>query len=291
MSSPTTARDPLAWNPAARERELTPLGPGSVTWEVFGDVVFPLAAPRRLLIDVAHPSVAAGVREFSVFETDPYGRAERTLELIMGVVYGADDALAAAQRLRETHQGFRGAHADGQRWSALDPEVFHWVHTSLVDGVWAQQQLLGRGWRPGEVERFYDEMREVGRLYGLRDRDMPPSWAAFRAWWEEAIEQTCERNDVTDRVLALVRRPAPPPRLERLAPAWTPVAAAGGGFGLLITGGLTPPRLRAKLGIAWDNRRQRSFDAVAATLRRTIPRLPARLRMLPVAYEAHRPRA
>lgn len=287
---PTPApREPDAWNPAAREGALRPLGPGSVTWEVFGDVVFPLGASRRLLIDVAHPLVAAGVRDFSVFDTDPYGRAERTLELIMGVVYGEQDALAAAQRLREGHQRFRGTTPDGTRWSALDPEAFHWVHASMVDGIWTQQALLGRGWRPGEAERFYDEMREVGRLYGLRDRDMPADWAAFRAWWEEMLEDRCERNDVTDRLLHLIRHPsAPPVPVLRARPVWAPISAAGGRLNALLTAGLVPPRLREKLGIPWDERRRRAFDAHAAILRRTIPRLPARLRTLPYPYAAAR---
>lgn len=291
MQEVFTPREPRAWNPAAREGELRPLGPDSLTWRVFGDVLFPLGAPRRLLLDVAHPAVAAGVRDFSVFDTDPYGRAQRTLELIMRVVYGDAGALVAAQRLREGHRAFRGTRPDGRRYDALDPEVFHWVHASLVDGVVTQQRLLGGGWRPGEVERFYAEMREVGRLYGLRDRDMPPDWAAFRTWWDAALRERCERNDITDRVLELVRRPAPPPlpvRVPGFGLLWRPVSALGGTFGALVTAGLTPPVLRERLGIPWNARRQRAFDLVAAILRRTVPRLPRRLRMLPVAYAATR---
>lgn len=79
-----------------------------MAWKVFGDLTFVLGAPRRLLIDVAHPVVATGVREFSVFETDPYGRAERTLDMIMGVVYGREDALDMARRLRERHRDIKG---------------------------------------------------------------------------------------------------------------------------------------------------------------------------------------
>ncbi|MBJ7520148.1 MAG: DUF2236 domain-containing protein [Solirubrobacteraceae bacterium] len=293
MSASTTAaspRDPLAWNPAARDRPLAaPLGPDSVTWRVFGDLTYVLGASRRLLMDVAHPTIAAGVREFSVFQTDPWGRGERTLAMILGVVYGHEDALATAQRLREGHQAFRGTTPDGARWSALEPEAFHWVHASIVDGVWTQQRLLGRGWAPREVERFYDEMREVGRLYGVRDRDMPTSWPRFRSWFDEVVADGLERSDMTDAVLHVAAHPTPPPvPILRHRPVWALPGWAGGRLNLLITGGLLPAVLRERLGVRWTPAHQHAFAANAAVLRATVSRLPARLRLLPDAYEATR---
>ncbi|MEV0063746.1 oxygenase MpaB family protein [Nocardia sp. NPDC050718] len=267
-----------------------PLGPDSVAWQVFGDLTFPLGAGHRLLIDVMHPIVAAGVRQYSVFESDPYGRAQRTLELIMGVVYGGEQALATAARLRELHRGFTGRAADGTRWSALQPEAFHWVHASIVHGVWVQQRLLGRGWRPGEIERFYREMCQVGTLYGVRDKDMPADWAAFVDWFDAMIEQRAERNDITDRVLALIAAPTPPPiPVLSTAPVWNRTGRPlVGKVNALVTAGLLDPKIRGMLGIEWTPARQRAFDRLAALSRAVLPRLPRRARLVPPAYAAIR---
>ncbi|MET7767851.1 alpha/beta fold hydrolase [Nocardia sp. NPDC005366] len=275
---------------AATGNEPTPLGPDSVAWSVFGDLTFVLGASRRLLIDVAHPVVAAGVREFSVFETDPYGRAERTLDMIMGVVYGREDSLATARRLRELHREIKGTKPDGSRWSALNPEAFHWVHASLVHGVYTQQKVLGRGWRPGEIERFYLEMRQVGRLYGVREQDMPPDWAAFTRWFEQMAATRLERSDMTDRVLAVVDSPKPPPvPVLRHGIVWNyTVRPVAGRVLALITAGLLTPELRELLGVPWNRSRRLAFDALAAVSRNTVPRLPRSLRLVPQARRAMR---
>ena len=267
-----------------------PLGPDSVAWTVFGDLTFVLGAPRRLLIDVAHPVVAAGVRDFSVFESDPYGRAERTLDMIMGVVYGRADALTTARRLRDLHQNFKGTNPDGSRWSALNPEAFHWVHASLVHGVYTQQKLLGRGWKPGEVEQFYLEMCQVARLYGVRDQDMPEDWAAFCRWFDEMTATRLERSDVTDRVLAVVESPKPPPvPVLRHAIVWDhTIRPIAGRVLALNTAGLLTPELRTLLGISWNRPRRLAFGVVAAISRAVIPRLPRVVRLVPQARHAIR---
>lgn len=268
--------------------EPSPLGPDSVAWRVFGDLTFILGAPRRLLIDVAHPIVAAGVRDHSVFETDPYGRAERTVDMIMGVVYGRADALETAQRLRDLHQNITGELPDGGRYSALNPEAFHWVHASLVHGVYTQQQALGRGWEPGEVEQFYREMRQVGRLYGVRDKDMPADWATFCTWFDEMTATKLERSDITDRVLAVVASPKPPPLpVLGWAPLWNVTVRPVAGYtNSLITAGLLTPELRDLLGVGWGRGRRTMFALVTAMLRNTVPHLPAPIRLVPQARRA-----
>ncbi|WP_210744336.1 alpha/beta fold hydrolase [Nocardia flavorosea] len=271
--------------------ELEPLGPDSVAWSVFGELTFVLGASRRLLIDVAHPVVATGVREFSVFETDPYGRAERTLDMIMGVVYGRDEALATARKLRNLHKDFKGRNADGTRWSALNPEAFHWVHASLVHGVYTQQKVLGRGWKSGEVEQFYREMRQVGRFYGVREQDMPVDWAAFCAWFDEMTATELERCDVTDRVLAVVGRPTPPPMIPvlRRPIVWNyTVRPIAGRVLTLVTAGLLTPELRELLGVRWNRPRRIAFDVLAAVSRAVLPRLPRIVRQVPQARRAVR---
>ncbi|WP_238815341.1 oxygenase MpaB family protein [Nocardia brasiliensis] len=271
--------------------EPAPLGPDSVAWSVFGELTFVLGASRRLLIDVAHPVVATGVREFSVFESDPYGRAERTLDMIMGVVYGQDEAMATARRLRDLHRNIKGRNSDGSRWSALSPEAFHWVHASLVHGVYTQQAVLGRGWRPGEVERFYLEMRRVGRLYGVREQDMPPDWATFTTWFDQMTTTRLERSDITDRVLAVVGSPKPPPMIPLLRHpvVWNHTVRPIAGRALtLVTAGLLTPELRELLGVRWHGRDRLLFGMLAAFSRTVVPRLPRTVRQVPQARRAVR---
>ena len=287
MSEGVTAAAAL---PSAAD-EPTPLGPDSVVWSVFGELTFVLGASRRLLIDVAHPIVATGVREFSVFESDPYGRAERTLDMIMGVVYGQEKALETARALRNLHQDFKGRNADGTRWSALNPEAFHWVHASLDHGVYTQQKVLGRGWRPGEVEQFYLEMRRVGRLYGVREQDMPPDWSAFCEWFDHMIATRLERSDITDRVLAVIAAPKPPPMIPvlRRPLVWNyTVRPVAGRVLTLITAGLLTPELRELLGVRWNRGRAMAFGVLAAVSRTVLPRLPRLLRQVPQARRAVR---
>ncbi|MGW0043012.1 alpha/beta fold hydrolase [Rhodococcus sp. NPDC003348] len=277
---------------AATDREIpsdtAPLGPDSVAWSVFGDLTFVLGATHRLLVDVAHPTVATGVREFSVFATDPYGRAQRTLDMIMGVVYGREDALAAARALRERHRDIKGRGPDGRRWSSLDAEAFHWVHASLVHGVHVQQRVLGRGWRPGEAEQFYLEMRRVGRMYGIRERDMPADWPSFLAWFGEMTASRLERSDVTDQVLAVAGSPSPPPiPVLRLPVLWNhTVRPIAGAVLTLVTAGLLTPELRELFGLRWTRGHHLAFTAVAAVSRTVLPRLPRTLRLVPQARKA-----
>lgn len=266
--------------------EARALGPDSIAWQVFGDLTFPMGAGHRLLIDVAHPVVGSGVRDYSVFETDPYGRAQRTLDMIMKIVYGGEEAAATARGLREMHRSMTGTTPEGKRYSALNPEAFHWVHASLVHGVWVQQEKLGRGWRPGEVEQFYQEMKQVARLYGVREKDMPADWAAFQTWFDEMIATRLSRNDVTDRVLRVIAKPTPPP-LPVLGNEFVwmftlrPIIGWGNS---LVTAALLSPKMRELLGVEWNARRERIFRILAAMSRATLPRLPRRIRMVPQAY-------
>ena len=67
-------------------------GPGSLTWRVNGEAVLLLGGGRALILQVAHPKVAAGVAEFSDYRGDPWGRLYRTLELTLAIVFGEPEA-------------------------------------------------------------------------------------------------------------------------------------------------------------------------------------------------------
>src|SRR5258706_6794066 len=62
-----------------------------------------------LLLEVAHPLVAAGVADHSDFRRDPFGRLQRTLAAVTALAHEPrDDALAAARGVARAHERVRG---------------------------------------------------------------------------------------------------------------------------------------------------------------------------------------
>src|SRR5437016_14489981 len=98
------------------------VGEDSVAWRYCSDARLYLVMLYPLLLQVAHPTVAAGVRDFSDFEQRPWDRLLRTLDYVNLLVYGGPQAVVAGRRLRDMHKRFRGLREDGQRYYALEPE-------------------------------------------------------------------------------------------------------------------------------------------------------------------------
>ena len=63
-----------------------------------------------LLLQVAHPTVAAGVRDYSDFERRPWDRLMRTLDYVSLLVYGGPDAIRPDGGCARYTRAFR-AHA------------------------------------------------------------------------------------------------------------------------------------------------------------------------------------
>src|SRR5947209_162377 len=159
------------------------VGPGSVTWRFASDARLYLGMLYPLLLQVAHPTVAAGVHDFSDFEERPWERLLRTLDYVTLLAYGGLDAVAAGRRLREVHKQFRGVRADGERYSALEPNAYAWVHATVLNSYIAGHRHFGRPMSDSQREGFYKEYRGLGRLIGVRERDLPPDWAGFRRYF------------------------------------------------------------------------------------------------------------
>ena len=108
---------------------------------VSGEPVLLFGGGRALLLEIAHPLVAAGVAEHSSYRTDPFGRLQRTLEAMSAIVFrDRAAALAAARSVERAHQRVTGRlaapagrFAAGTPYSGRDPELMLWVWATLVD--------------------------------------------------------------------------------------------------------------------------------------------------------------
>lgn len=257
---------------------------GSITRKVNREAVLLLAGGRALLLQVAHPLVAAGVAAHSRFEQEPLQRLARTLRLTLTIVFGsAADALAAVRGIERAHARVRGRLEQscgpfrrGARYDANDPALLFWVHATLVDSALvAYQRFLGP-LAAAEQRAFYTESRITARLFGIADADIPASLEDFQTYLRAMLRgpQLAVSRD-SRAIAAALLSPALPPGLRQLA-----------GATRLFTVGLLPPVIRRRYGYSWGPLRERALDAAALALRAGLPWLPPGLRHFPRARTA-----
>jgi uncharacterized protein (DUF2236 family) len=259
--------------PADAEVDGILTGPDSMAWRYTSDVRLYAVMLYPLLLQVAHPTVGAGVRDYSDFEHRPWNRLIGTIDYVSLLVYGGRDAVEAGRRLRALHQQFRGVREDGQRYHALEPDAYAWVHATLIETYVAGHRTFGRPMNQVETERFYAEYRGLGRLIGVREDDLPGSWDAFREYFDRMTSEELMRTQSVDQVLGAIRR-APPPPLPIPDLVWRALRLPAsqvlrlGGIGLLSSS------LRNRLGIPWTIADQAQFQALARASRSLTPVLP-----------------
>jgi uncharacterized protein (DUF2236 family) len=262
------------------EHELDGLltGPDSVTWRVTSDVRLYAVMLYPLLLQVAHPTVGAGVRDYSDFENRPWNRLLGTIDYVSLLVYGGRDAVPAGRQLRELHGRFQGTREDGQPYHALEPDAYAWVHATLIDTYVKGHASFGTPMRPDEIERFYAEYRGLGRLIGVREGDLPSAWPAFCEYFEQMMSEGLVRTSAVGSVLGAIRH-APPPPLPFPDLLWKAVRLPASRVLWLGGVGLMSAALRTRLGISWHAADEAQFRALSALSRGLTPILPTSLKV------------
>lgn len=249
-----------------------------MAWRVGRELALLLGGGRALLLQVAHPSVAAGVAAHSDFRRDPWQRLRGTMDAVWAVVFGTrEEADRAVARVRLMHSRVNGRTASGSPYSALDPELLMWVHATLVDTALLVYRQWVRGLSDEEEAAYYEEMKVAARLFGTPDDAMPPAIGDFRSYMEEMLGGgTIHATDSAREIAAAVMHPPLPLALR---PAME--------LANLITAGMMPPRLRKEYGLSWDPLRAVVVRTSRETTRRLLmPLLPDRLRTVPPGYRS-----
>jgi uncharacterized protein (DUF2236 family) len=233
-----------------------------------------LGGGRALLMQIAHPLVAAGVADYSDFTSEPFDRLWRTIDTALTVIFGdSEQWRAAVRRVGGIHAHVRGER-EATSYSALDSELLLWVHATLVDSSLVAYERFVQPLRPNVRERHYLEMRRMGTAFGVPEDLHPPTYVEFRAYMDRTISHL-EIGEEGRRVArAVLSQPAP-----------LVVFPVGLLFGLASVS-LLPPRIRSELGLRWNRKTERAADVMAATVRRTVPLLPDRVRRWPHARQA-----
>ncbi|MBT2444117.1 DUF2236 domain-containing protein [Streptomyces sp. ISL-36] len=294
-NGPATGPANGAANGAATGPTEAPAPPpvGGVLWSVAGDIRGLLMLPAALTMQVAHPAVGAGVDEYSVFRTDPWGRGERSLRSAQLWVYGGEAAAEEGRRLRRLHRTIQGTDTRGRRYHALTPANYAWVHATGFPVYHHGLRYLHRPLTAAQERQLYAEWLQVGRILGIHDRDMPQTIEEFWPYYRKVLGDELEATVVVRELIA-TDRPLPPPdrgplplRLL-LRAVWPVVERPLARFRSFITVGLMPPDAREAIGLEWTDEQERRLRRFARIVRVVVPVLPERLRYLPLARRARR---
>jgi uncharacterized protein (DUF2236 family) len=254
-------------------------GPGSMIWRVNRENVLLLGGGRALILQVAHPLVAAGVAEHSNYREDPWGRLYRTLDVTTKIVFGSTEvAEEASERLWNVHGRVQGTSPDGTPYEAHDPDLLMWVHATLIDTTLLVYTRYVGPLTIAEQNRYYEETKLLGEKYGIPRRRLPDTFADFNDYFQamlagDTLGVTDSLRDVVDATL----HPALPFVARPLVEALN-----------LATVGMLPPRLRDELGLPWGPKRERLLAASRTLLRTVMPVLPSLVRDFPPARSADR---
>jgi uncharacterized protein (DUF2236 family) len=239
----------------------------SITRRINRENILLLGGGRALLMQLAHPLVAAGVDEHSDFRANPIRRLRRTIRMTMAIVFGdRDTALAAARGVNQAHASVQGA---GYR--ALDPDLLLWVYATLADTALVTYEVFVKRLLQREREEFHQEFKLLGELLGIpRDR-FPNTVHDFDEYVEQMVSSGPVRVDRRARELAdqIMK-----PRVWLLrGPVMIPLN--------VVTTGLLTPALREQYGLSWGPRQQRVYRLAVAVVPRVIALTPPLLRVWP----------
>jgi uncharacterized protein (DUF2236 family) len=256
-----------------RDNRCAVFGPGSLTWRINGESVLLLGGGRALILQVAHPGVAAGVAQFSNYRAEPWKRLYRTLDTTLAIVFGDPETSAAASaRLRRIHERVNGTDDRREAYCALDPELLLWVHATLIDTSLTIYERYVKPLSAAELDRYYEEMKALGEAYSIPRGAMPPNYSAFRSYWDSMLTGGLRITDTTRDVADAV-----------LQPDLMPLARPAVELVRLVTVGTLPSDLRAQLELPWSANRERALAASQTATRRLLPVLPALVRRFPKA--------
>jgi uncharacterized protein (DUF2236 family) len=240
----------------------------SITRRVNRENVLFLGGGRALLMQLAHPKVAAGVDEHSDFRTHPLRRLRRTILMTMAIVFGdRETALAAARGVNQVHSRVKGSD-----YRALDPDLLLWVHATLMDTALVTYETFVKPLVPRERENFYQEFKLLGELLGIPRERFPATLRDFDAYLLDMMEGGTLCVDA--RALALAKLVMRPPTRLLPGPAMIPME--------VVTAGLLPPILRSQYGLAWGAGQQRAYRVAVHTLPRLVALTPPLFRVWPL---------
>jgi uncharacterized protein (DUF2236 family) len=221
-------------------------GPGSVTWRVCRERVVPLGGLSALLLQLAHPLVAAGVAEHSSFRADPTKRLMLTLEMLLVTTFGdARQVGEMTRRIAGIHRVVHGTLPEevgewrrDTEYSAASPELCLWVYATIIETMLNSYSTFVRPLGMNERAKLYRESENWGELFGVGQDIRPATYQDFRDYYARTLSRLVAGDQARSVVRMILRA-----RLRGI-----PIAP----WSYLLAAGLLPAPLRVQYGLRWS---------------------------------------
>lgn len=260
-----------------------PLGPDSLTWRLFGDWRGLLQGPWAGSMQNMHPQLGAAVQQHSIFFMERIPRLLRSLYPIGGVVFDGERAPQTGAEVRDYHIPIKGVDDQGRRYSALNPDVFYWAHSTFFMGTILTAERFGDGLTEDEKRQLFDEHVTWYRMYGMSMRPVPNTWEEFQEYWDHMCRNVLENNWAAREVLDLSTMPKHPSFRWLPDRVWRLHLSILGPFAVWVTVGLYHPAVRELMGYRWTRRDEVLHRLFGRLVNLTFKALPMRRRFHPRA--------
>lgn len=227
------------------------------------------AAGANVVMQLSQLPVGRGVAESRVesgrIDLHPLKRTRTTLAYLAIALLGTESERAAMRtEVNRQHKHVHSRPGDPVTYDAFDPELQLWVAACLYVGVEDVHRALYGEPDAATSETLYRHGARLGTTLQVPEDRWPADRAAFQQYWDTSVARI-EMDEVTR------------PYLQSIAGAeflGRPLTTLMGPTSRLLTVGFLRPEFRDELGLPWDRRRQRMFDATvgaAATVNRALP--------------------
>lgn len=202
-------------------------GPGSVTWRVHSDPVYPVAMLRALVMQVLSAPAMAVVFATAPRVDDPWERLRSALKVCSTLTFGdAAEAAIMGARERAVRAQVRGVLADGTRFTGTDPEVGRWLHVCQVSSALDVTRRAGLELGDAAASQYLREQARAAAVLGLDPDEVPASQAELLRCLRTGRSRLKVGHEARSFLTAIVDPGLPSAMLsaQRFRPAWAPVA-------------------------------------------------------------------
>ena len=159
-------------------------GPNSMMWQVNKEITVLFGGARALLMHAAHPLIAAGARQTSFYQRDPWKRLIRTLSLQNSLTFGTkQEADESANRINKLHEVIKGKdEVSGGIYDALDHEQLLWVHACLQISSIYFYELTVKKLTDEEKNQYHIENIKAAEMCLVDKNIIPKTHDGLKQW-------------------------------------------------------------------------------------------------------------